>query len=232
MGQLNGQQKGILEERLKTLDRDMARKGLAPGYRRAEFQAAAAAAAAATAASCAACSPGGDAVAAGRALGSLPARGAAGDAVAGGLFQQPSMALVGLTTAGPGAGTGSSSTQWGQPTVAAAAGVATPAAAAALSAGHMAAPPAAAAPAAGGPEQSYLPLQSFETEAEVYAEFEKCLAVLANGELLHGGWGGCAVRAPGRMHNRAIRLRTPHSNTLTHSRTRAANPTTQAPWMT
>jgi hypothetical protein len=37
LGNLNGQQQGILGDRLKTVDRDLAKKGLAAGYRRAEF---------------------------------------------------------------------------------------------------------------------------------------------------------------------------------------------------
>ncbi|WIA20535.1 hypothetical protein OEZ85_004930 [Tetradesmus obliquus] len=39
LGNLNGQQQGILGDRLKTVDRDLAKKGLAAGYRRAEFDA-------------------------------------------------------------------------------------------------------------------------------------------------------------------------------------------------
>eukprot|EP00775_Hariotina_reticulata_P007310 gene7310-7523_t len=40
LGALNGQQKGILEERFKTLDKDLAKKGLAAGYKLVEFKAA------------------------------------------------------------------------------------------------------------------------------------------------------------------------------------------------
>ncbi|KAF6262791.1 armadillo-type protein [Scenedesmus sp. NREL 46B-D3] len=39
LGNLNSQQQGILGDRLKTVDRDLAKKGLAAGYRRAEFDA-------------------------------------------------------------------------------------------------------------------------------------------------------------------------------------------------
>lgn len=40
LGNLNSQQQGIIEERLKTMDKDLAKKGLAAGYKKAEYEAA------------------------------------------------------------------------------------------------------------------------------------------------------------------------------------------------
>lgn len=40
LGQLNSQQQGIIEERFKTVDKDLAKKGLSAGYKKAEYEAA------------------------------------------------------------------------------------------------------------------------------------------------------------------------------------------------
>jgi len=203
LGNLNGQQKGMLEERFKTVDRELGKKGLAPGYRKAAFEANAAAANSLRSSQdglhSAAAAPGaaGSGAAAGfyqvpgqlSSTAGLISLSAAADAPAGmrrpadapnfslqtaecgAGSQHPSMLLTGPPGRGLAAG---SST--GAPADASAVSVQIPEAAAAAG-GQL------ATPANPGPTH-YQPLQSFNGQVEIYAEWDKCLAVLQH--------GGCA----------------------------------------
>jgi hypothetical protein len=194
LGNLNGQQKGIIEERFKTVDRELSKKGLAAGWRRAALEASAAAAnslrGSVDGAPGAVAAAGGYSAAPGQlsstagliSLSAVPeaapgprqaAQGAnfslqTGECVTG--SQHPSMLLTGP----PGRGMAP----------AAAGGVAAAAAPMGMSvkipeatvALHSAPTSATAAP------PKYQPLQSFNGPAEIYAEWDKCLMVLQHGE--------------------------------------------------
>jgi hypothetical protein len=196
LGNLNGQQKGIIEERFKTVDRELSKKGLAPGWRRAAMEASAAATpiagsvrsstdgplAAAAAVGGYYAAPGQLSSTAGLISLSAAAPEAAAaaprqvpqnfslqtaDVAAGG--QHPSMLLTGP----PGRGLPSAIGAVGGSNAAGPMSVQIPEAAV----GGQSAPSSATA----GPPK-YQPLQSFAGPAEIYAEWDKCLLVLQHGE--------------------------------------------------
>lgn len=215
LGNLNGQQKGILEERFKTVDRDLSKKGLVAGYKRAAFEASAAAAAS-TAPCSLRSSHDGPLFTGSAGAGGIAAAGTAG---AGGYYQMPGQlsstaGLISLSAAADAAAAAGSrrvadginfslqtgdyaaSSQHpsmlltGPPARGLAAGSSSAAAimagthplslqipeATAVSTG-ISAPSSASA---GAPH--YQPLQSFTGQAEICAEWDKCLAVLQHGE--------------------------------------------------
>jgi hypothetical protein len=222
LGNLNGQQKGIVEERFKTVDKDLSKRGLAAGYRKAAQDAS---------------TPPGGSSSSQRPIslrhshdGPLPSAAAAGAAVGGyyaapgqlsntaGLInltaaaaesaaaavqegsaglrrptempssnsfslqtgeagpgsQHPSMLLTGPSGRGMAAAGGSSASSVTHMTPQ---GMSVHIPDQANAAGLLSAPTSATA----GPPK-YQPLQSFSGPAEIYAEWDKCLAVLQNGE--------------------------------------------------
>lgn len=206
LGNLNGQQKGIIEERFKTVDRDLSKKGLAPGWRRAAMEASTAATPASGslrnstdgplmgAPQAAAAAGGGYYAAPGQlsstagliSLSAVPAEAAAHtrQVVPGTNFSlQTDVAAGGqhpsMLLTGPIPGRGMAS-------AAAAGSAAGPAGVSvhipeAPVGGHQSAPSSAtAAP------PKYQPLQSFSGAAEIYAEWDKCLGVLQQGKHLLG----------------------------------------------
>jgi hypothetical protein len=217
MGTLNGQQKGIVEERFKTVDKDLAKKGLAAGYRKAALDASASSSAAASStqaplslrhshdgplpsAAAGGAGGGGSYYAAPGQLSntagliSLSAAAATQEASAGPRrpqemqnsssfsmqaaepgpgSQHPSMLLTGPSgrgMAGAAAGAGSAVHMTPQ-------GMSVNIPDQATAAGLLSAPTSATA----GPPK-YQPLQSFSGPSEIYAEWDKCLAVLQDGE--------------------------------------------------
>jgi hypothetical protein len=176
----------MLEERFKTVDRDLAKRGLAAGYRKAEFEAAAAAATPARESSSSRVAdaqqqhqqPAAVVAAAPAAAAADFGAGSVHASYAGGasLFAQPSMLMTG---SGPAAPAAPASGRLMAPTPEPAGGMGMAAAAAGGGVvGGM----------GGGAPHYYQPLQSFASQPEVYAEFERCLRVLENGEL-RVGWG-------------------------------------------
>lgn len=188
LGNLNGQQKGIIEERFKTVDRELSKKGLAAGWRRAALEASAAAdnslrssvdgpPGAVAAAGGYSAAPGQLSSTAGLiSLSAVPeaapgprqaAHGAnfslqTGECSTG--SQHPSMLLTGPPGRGmlaaPAAASMGMSVQIPEATV-----------------GLQSAPTSAtAAP------PKYQPLQSFSGPAEIYAEWDRCLMVLQHGK--------------------------------------------------
>jgi hypothetical protein len=205
LGNLNGQQKGIIEERFKTVDRELSKKGLAAGWRRAALEASAAAAnslrgsvdgppGAVAAAGGYSAAPGQLSSTAGLISLSAAPEAAPGprQAAHGANFslqtgecatgsQHPSMLLTGPPGRGmaPAAAGGAAAAPMGM-------SVQIPEA----TVGLQSAPTSAtAAP------PKYQPLQSFSGPAEIYAEWDKCLMVLQHGESVPSTRSRQSVRA-------------------------------------
>ena len=204
-----------MEERFKTKDRELSKKGLTAGYKRAMFEAAAATAPS-TAPGSLRSSHDGPLLAASAAGGPGVTAGAA----AGGYYQMPGqlnstaglISLSALPDAAAGARRAAEQPHFSLQTGECAAGSQHPSllltgppgsglAAAAAAGSSMAAVPPGAQPlsvqipegaaAAGGhsaPSSAsaaaphYQPLQSFTGQAEIYAEWDKCLSVLQYGK--------------------------------------------------
>lgn len=214
LGNMNGQQKGIVEERFKTVDRDLAKKGKVAGYKRAAFETSTAAANNAT--HSLRSSHDGPVLGAQHAAGYAGSHPAAAPPAAGGYYAAPgqlssSAGLISLSavpeaggpkrpadaatfTLQPGeCGPGSqhpSMLLTGPPGRGLAAGAPGSSAAPTGQGMSVQIPEGAvgvqSAPtsATAGPPK-YQPLQSLSSPTEIYEEWDRCLSVLQHGE----DWG-------------------------------------------